>query len=59
MRARGTLLAVVKSIAGQSNLPTLLLKAVDERISTRIMPIFGDTVEEELGTLSAGALQGA
>lgn len=58
VRKRGMLLAVVQGMVGQSAFPPALAKALDARIDTWLLPMYGFTMEEELGVLPPGKLKG-
>jgi hypothetical protein len=52
------LLQVVRRIPGQENYSIKLVQALQDRISTWLLPAYGYSKEEELGTLSPEDLQG-
>lgn len=58
VRKRGLLLSVVRSMPGLDQFPSELAVALDERIGTRLLHMYGYPEEEELGIRSADALQG-
>jgi hypothetical protein len=55
---RKALLQVVRRIPGQETFSIKLAPALQERISTWLLPAYGNSKEAELGTLSLADLQG-
>ena len=59
MFGRKVLLQVVRRMPGQENYNIKLVQALQDRIPTWLLPAYGYSKEEELGTLSPEDLQGA
>lgn len=58
MRARGNLPTVIRELPGQQQFPDRLIVALEQRISTWFLPMYGFSEAEELGRLDPAALQG-
>jgi hypothetical protein len=58
VRARGTLSTVIRELPGQQQFPDRLIVALEQRISTWFLPMYGFSEAEELGRLDPAALQG-
>ena len=58
VRKRNMLLHVLRELPGHASFPVQLAKAMDARLRTWLMPMYGYSEEEELGTLSSTELEG-